>query len=84
MSLILPLHTYHIPPLNLWSLTLQKDTSEHILQQATHPNEHNPIITTKMIPFQRHKQQMVPNAQRKLKFYLGFPQGLGFSPTDEV
>lgn len=30
----------------------------------------------KIIPFQRNKQQMVPNAERKLKFYLVFPQGL--------
>lgn len=72
------------PSFNPVVLALQKDTREHAPQQATHPDEHNPIITTKMIPFQRHKQQMVPNAQRKLKFYLGFPQGLGFGPTDEV
>lgn len=36
----------------------------------------------KIIPFRRNKQQMVPNAKRKLKFSLGFPQGL--LPTPQL
>lgn len=49
-------------------------------EDNTGPDADNPIILMKIIPFQKNKQQMVPKAQRKLKFYLGFPQGLGPIP----